>query len=176
VAVQQPLLGMQAPAQGLYPALHAQPQLGLLHVAVANWGAGHGLQPAPHELTLVSARHWPPQLCVPEGHILPHAWLSATQAPAQMRVPVGHVAPQLAPSQVAVPPVGGVQAVHDEAPHEFGEALLTQVLPHRWKPPLQAVMQAWFAPQVALPLLTAGQSAVTQQPSAGTHELSEHFL
>lgn len=49
------------------------------------------------------------------------------------------------PLQVAVPLGGGVQGVHELAPHEFTEVLATHALPHLWKPELQTKSHCWFA-------------------------------
>ena len=42
------------------------------------------------------------------------------------------VKPQFVPSQVAVPPVGAVQAVQEEEPHVAGLLLLAQLFPQAW--------------------------------------------
>jgi hypothetical protein len=103
------------------------------HEAVALVGAVQAVHEAPHELTLVFERHRPLQACVPAGQSTPlQAWVLATQAPAQRRVFAGQAAPQLVPSHVAVPPVGAVHAVHEEAPQVAGEVLLTHAAPQRW--------------------------------------------
>lgn len=42
------------------------------------------------------------------------------------------VKPQLVPSQVAVPPVGAVQAVQEDDPQLAGLLLLAQLFPQAW--------------------------------------------
>jgi hypothetical protein len=49
--------------------------------------------------------------------------------------------PQLVPSHVAAPFVGAGQAVHELVPHDPVEALLEQVLPHRWVPAVHAQLE-----------------------------------
>jgi len=54
-----------------------------------------------------------------------HAAALAMHRPAQIFCMAGHWAPHFTPSQVALPPVGAGQAVH-EAPQVAGSASLTQ--------------------------------------------------
>jgi hypothetical protein len=87
--------------------------------------AGQAVQLAPHEFTLVSAEHRPPQSCVPVGHVPMHAAPVSMQTLAQRFWPVGQLAPHIVPSQVAVPPCGGAHAEHD-VPHDAVAMLLAQ--------------------------------------------------
>ena len=111
------------------------------HVAAdAPVGLGHDAQvEVPHELTLVSGAQSPAQSCVPDGHMPEQDDAIGMQAPAQSFMVAGQVGVQLVPSQVAEPPLGAWQGIHDVGPHELTLALLTQTVPHRWKPGLHAM-------------------------------------
>jgi hypothetical protein len=117
--------------------LHVTPQAVPSQVAVPFAGVGQAVQAlAPHEAGLVFERQRPLQLCEPAAHWFMHAWFVGMQAPAQSFWLAGQVPPQAVPSQVAVPPVGTVQGVH-EAPQVSTAAFETQAPLHRWKPVLQ---------------------------------------
>lgn len=53
------------------------------------------------------------------------------QLPAHSCWPAGHVPPHVVPSQVAVPPEGAEQGVH-EVPHELVLVSLTQLDAQSW--------------------------------------------
>ncbi len=53
------------------------------HVGAPFAGTGQGAQLAPHELTLVLLRHWPPQSCVPGAHMFMQGCVEGWQDPAQ---------------------------------------------------------------------------------------------
>jgi len=114
---------------------------------------GQGEHALPQVLTSVLLTHCVPHRCVPLGqahcpfaHISPPEqtlsqlpqWLLSTvvstQAPLHMVRPRTHVKPQLAPSQVAVAPAGGVHAVHEVVPQLAVEVFDTQLPPHRCWP------------------------------------------
>lgn len=103
---------------------HAVPS----QVAAPLVGVEHGVHEAPHELALVLGWQVPLQSWVPVGQTPRHDAAVAMQVPAHSFMPVGQVPPQVVPSQVAVPPVGVVQAVQAD-PHELVELLLAQVVP-----------------------------------------------
>jgi hypothetical protein len=112
--------------------LQVKPQLVPLQVGVAFATAGHALHEAPHEFVLELLRHWPLQLCVPPGQTPLQAWPFGMQSLAQSLYPPGHTAPHAPPVQVALPPVGTEQGVH-EAPHDEIELLSAHTVPlHRW--------------------------------------------
>ena len=98
----------------LYPVLHVNPHWPLLHVAAEAFaGTGQGVHDEPHELTLVLSKQFPLHSCVPLGQLPLHAMLVGMHAPKQSFWSLGHEPPQDVPSQVAVPPVGGVHGVQD---------------------------------------------------------------
>jgi len=87
------------------------------------------------------------------------------------------VKPHAAPSQVAVPLAGAVQAVHDDVPQLLTPVLATHVVPHRWKPLLHAKPQ--LVPlHVAVALVGAVHGVVHVVPHVaglllGWHELPQ---
>jgi hypothetical protein len=111
--------------------LQAMPQFEPSQVAVPlEAGAGHGEQRVPHEAALVLDAQMPLQLWVAPAHVPLQAALASMHTPLQSCLP-GHDEPQARPSQVATPPVGAVQAMHDDVPQLAMSVLLTQVAPHR---------------------------------------------
>jgi hypothetical protein len=106
---------------------------------VAPVGTGQGVHELPHELTESLARHWPSQLCVAPVHMFMHAVPSGMQVPAHSCLPAGHAPPQRPPLQVAVPPAGAGQGVH-ELPQVAGSLSLTQRPSHRCEPGLQVTV------------------------------------
>ena len=88
---------------------------------------------------------------------------------------MAQVNPHAVPSQVAVPLVGAVHAVHDVVPQLLVLVLATHVDPHRWKPLLQ-VNPHWVPSQVAVALAGAVHGVVQLVPQVagllfGWHEL-----
>jgi hypothetical protein len=133
---QQLALVMHCVPHFLYPVAQVKPQARAVptssHVAWPFAGMGQGVQLAPHELMLASARHWPPHSCVPGAHSFMHCWDVGMHAPAQRNSPVGQVAPQAWPSHVAATaPAGLGQGVHD-VPQWAGWSLATHWPLHRW--------------------------------------------
>ena len=143
--------------------MHWIPQLPVeLQVAVALAGAVHGLQSVPQELGLVFDRHWPLQLWLPLGQTPPQAAPVGMQSLPHNLYPFGQAGTQLPLVQLALPPVGTEQTVHDEPQNEI-ELSSAQTFPQRWKPVLQEMPQVWPALQVAVPLAGLGHSAAAQQ-------------
>ena len=133
-AVQQALFATQVgvPGQFLNPATQAMPQLVPSQVALPfEGGLGQAEHRVPQVATLVSDEQVPLQSCVPIGQVPPQGCPVLIQAPEQIRWSVGQVVPQATPLQVAVPPVGTGQAIHDEAPQFSVSRLSTQRLPHK---------------------------------------------
>jgi hypothetical protein len=96
------------------PALHMEPQLLPLQVAVAFAGVGHMVQDVePHDVTLVFDWHVPEQSCAPAAQTPMQDCACGIQMPAHSLEPPGQAPPHDVPSQVAVPPVGTGHAVHD---------------------------------------------------------------
>jgi hypothetical protein len=129
-AVQHLPAGMQACSHRLNPGEQVKSQLVPLQVATPLSGIAQGAQLTPHEFTLTLLRHWPAQSCVPMAQLFMQGEVMGIQLPAQSACPTGHAAPQLWPSQVAVPPVGAVQAVQ-EVPQLAGNVLSTHLPPQR---------------------------------------------
>jgi len=174
-AVQQLAAAMHAVAQLLYPFAHVKSQTVPLHVAAPLSGTGQGSQLAPHELTLVFVRHWPPQACVVAGQVVTHDCVGETQAPAHSCWPMSQAPPQLWPSHVAAPPAGGVQGAHD-MPQLAGSLLSTHRPLQTWKPPLHVRLHVCVAVQVPVPFAGVPQSALVQQPPMGTQVASGQAL
>jgi hypothetical protein len=173
-SLQQRELAMQAPLQSLNPASHRKAHAPFAHVGVAFATAGQAEQLPPHEFTLVFERQRPLQSCVPEGHVPMQAMAFAMQASAQTFSPVGQLAPQVVPSQVAAPPCGAEQA-EQEVPHDAGEVSSAQPPLQTWKPVPHKRPQRWLALQVAVPWVTAGQSAAVQQLAAAMHVVPQRL-
>ena len=123
-STQQPDAGIQAAPQRLKPPPQVKSHAVPLHVGAPLVGTGQGSQLGPHELTLVLARHWPLQSCVPAAHWFMHFCDVEMQVPAQRCLPSGHTPPQVWPSQVAVPPAGAAHAEQD-VPQWVGIVLST---------------------------------------------------
>jgi hypothetical protein len=117
-----------SPSQSAKPALQVNPHAPAAQLARALAGVGQGAQLVPQVATEVS-------LAQP----VPQRWKPTLQAKSHA-----------VPSHVAVPLDGIEQAVHDVAPHVAGDALLTQLLPHRCVSGPHAMPQT-PATQVALP-------------------------
>jgi hypothetical protein len=109
-------------------------QLPCWQLASAFSGARQGMQVGPQKFTSFWGTQVPLQSRWPAGQP-PQTWLAGRQAPAQSFVPWGHSAPHLTPSQVALPPAGTGQGLHD-APQLIGLSSFRQVSRHRWKPAL----------------------------------------
>lgn len=107
------------------------PQLVPSHVALPLGSVGHGLHAAPHEVTLVSLAQRLPHTWLPLGHTPRHGAVASMQVPAQSFWVPGQVPPHCVPSQVEVPPVGGVHAMQ-AVPQEFTSELLTHTPAQRW--------------------------------------------
>jgi hypothetical protein len=100
------------------------------HLTWALAGARHGAQLAPQKLTSSTGTHMPLQSRCPEGQTPLQAWLVGMQAPAHSFVPWGHSAPHRVPSQVAFPPMGTGQGVH-ELPQLLGLESVLQLSSQR---------------------------------------------
>lgn len=100
-------------------------------------GTGQGVQEEPHELTLASSKQLPLQSWVPLGQVPLHAMFVAMQAPTHNFCPLGQAPPHDVPSQVAVPPIGGVHGVQDML-QLFASVELTQSPPQTWYPAWQS--------------------------------------
>jgi hypothetical protein len=124
-------------------------------------GTTHGAQAAPHEFTLEFGAQAPPQSCVIAGHWFVQAFCIGMHVPAHTFWPPGQVTPHLVPSQLAVPPVGGAQAVH-EVPHVCGSRLLAHAFPHWWVPDGHEHIPLTQTPPAA-------QSLASQQSLDGMH-------
>ena len=112
-------------------------------VALAPVGLGHAVHDVvPQVSALVLAAQIPAQLCVPAGHTPEHAAAASMQVPAQSFMPVGQAGRHVVPSQVTLPPVGIVHAVHEVVPQLPTSRLLTQRLPQVWNPVLHAMPHA----------------------------------
>jgi hypothetical protein len=174
-ATQQLDDAMQAPPQRLKPIAQVKSQAVPLHVGAPWSGTEQGSQLVPHEFGLLLDRHWPLQSCVPMGHMFMQGCVVGVHAPAHSRWPIWQSPPQVCPSQVDVPPWGGVHASQD-MPQWAGSLLSTHCPPQRWKPFLHARPQLWPAVQDARPLAGVPQSAAVQQPPMGTHVASGQAL
>lgn len=120
------------PGQFLNPEAQAMPQLVPSQVALPfDGGAGQAEHRLPQEATLVSDEQVPLQSWVPSRQVPPQDCVVLRQAPEQIRWSVGQVVPQATPLQVAVPPAGTGQAVHNVAPQFAVSRLSTQRLPQR---------------------------------------------
>jgi hypothetical protein len=166
---------MQPAPQALKPAWQLNAQLAPSHVAAPLSGAGQGAHRVPHDITLASVRHCPPQSCVPDGHCPMQTWSAGMHAFAQSRWPVGHAAPHVVPSHVAVPPVGAGQGSQD-APQCSMAAPSTHTPPHAWKRVVHASWHARAGEQVAIPFGGVPQSCEVQQPPSGAQVPSGHDL
>jgi hypothetical protein len=135
-----------------------KPQLVPLQVAVASAGGEQAVHDvAPHELVNALLTH----------------------APEQSWYPLAQVKPQLVPSHVAVAFATVGQAVH-ELPHVAVALLLTQVVPHSWKPvaqwPASTPASGFPPPSLASAPLdesspASGGGALTSSlPASGTGE------
>jgi hypothetical protein len=80
----------------------------------------------PHELTLVFASQKPLQAWLPRSHAPEQAAVMAMQTPLHTFWFVGQAVPHAPLAQVAEPPVGTLQAVHD-VPHVATSVLLTHL-------------------------------------------------
>jgi hypothetical protein len=123
-STQQPEAGMQTGPQRLKPPTQVKSHDVPLQRGAPLAGSGQGSQPAPQELMLALARHWPLQSCVPAGHWFRHFWEVEMQAPAHSCSLSGHRPPQVWPSHVAVPPVGAAH-VEQDVPQWAGIMLST---------------------------------------------------
>jgi hypothetical protein len=158
----------QAPPQGVKPVAQVMPQVVPSHVAEPFVGTGHAVQEDPHVRTAVLSAQAFPQACEPLGHAAPQvpllqlavpppvgagqAWPQApqlagsvcsfTQPAVHCVSPEGHCVPHFVPSQVAVPPAGAEQALHELVPQLLIDVLLTQLVPQRWVPLGQAQVPA----------------------------------
>jgi hypothetical protein len=134
-SAQQSELAMQPAPHLLKPASHWKPQVPVppatVQVGAPSVTAGHAVQLAPHEFTLVSERHRPPQSCVPAAQTPMHACPSGMQTLAQSFLPVGQLAPHVVPLHVAAPPVGGEHAVQ-EVPQLAVEVSLAHMPLQAW--------------------------------------------
>jgi hypothetical protein len=97
------------------PAVHVNPHVSPVHVAVAFAGTGHTVHAAPHAVGSVGAVHLPPHACDGGVQVIPH--VSATH--------------------VAAPPAGTGQGVH-AGPHAVGSVLVAHLPAHAWKSGLHA--------------------------------------
>src|SRR5262245_41046290 len=96
------------------------PQEVPLQVAMQLGSVGQGVHEAPQELTLVSLEQRPLQSWVPEGHMPLQAFCMGMHWVMQSLSVGPQAPPHWRPSQVAVPPLGGVQGVQ-EVPQLAGE-------------------------------------------------------
>ena len=108
--------------------LQVNPQLVPSQVAVPFMGVEHAVHDMPHEFALVFGWQVPLQSWLPLAQTPEQDAVEAMQTPAHSFMPDGQVPPHIVPSQVAVPPVGTVQAVQLE-PQELIAVLLTHELP-----------------------------------------------
>lgn len=110
-------------------------------------GSAQGEQREPHVAGEVLLAQMPLQRCVPgrASQLPPQGRLAAMQLPAQSCVPPGHERPHDRPSQVAVPPAGMGQALHEVVPQLEVRLLATHgPVPagHWWYPVLQTMPHA----------------------------------
>ena len=103
---------------------HAVPS----QVAVPCIGIVHAVHDVPQVLGLAFGWQMPEQSCVPEPQTPAHEAVASMHAPAHSFIPDGQVPPHVVPSQVAVPPVGTGQAVHN-VPHPAVLVLAMQAPP-----------------------------------------------
>jgi hypothetical protein len=85
----------------------------------------------PHEFTLVFESHTPPQSWLPMSHAVEQVAVEAMQEPEHSFWFAGQAPPHVPFVQVAVPPLGTAQAVHDE-PHVATSVVLTHLPLQRW--------------------------------------------
>ena len=111
-SVSQPFAA--SPSQFAKFVAHVKPQLLPSQVDVALAGATQGVQLAPHVATAEFATQAPPQAWKPALQVIPHA----------------------VPSQLAMPFIGTVHALHEEAPQVAVLALDTHAPAHAWNPGL----------------------------------------
>ncbi len=166
--MQQPLVGMHWVPHALNVALHWMPHLVPSQVAEPFEGVGQGVQEVPHEFTSLFGAQAPSQSCVIAGHWFMHAFCVGIQVPAQSFWPIGQVAPHLVPSQVASPPLGGMQAEH-EVPQCFGSRLLTQAPVHSCCPDGQLHVPS-------LQVAPFAQSRASQHWLDGMHWVPQLFV
>jgi hypothetical protein len=114
------------------PAPHVNEQAVPLQLEVAPVGAAHAAHDVPQELVLVFDAQMPLQSCVPVPHTPAHDALPSMHVPAHSLVPAGQAGMHAVPSQVTLPPVGLMQAVHETVPQLPVSMLLTHLAPHRW--------------------------------------------
>jgi hypothetical protein len=131
------LLGLHdaaAPSPHLWKfCRQVKPQTPFSQVALALAGTVHGVHEVPHEFTSVSGAQVPLHRWRPAGHMPAQGMPGGRQAllVGHSDVPVGQVPPHVVPSQLAVPPVGAMHAVHD-VPQFAGSMFDTQASPQRW--------------------------------------------
>jgi hypothetical protein len=112
------------------PARQVKAQSVPLQLASAFAGGLQARHAGPQAFTSVMDTQLPPQSRWPPGQTPLQAWDMGMQAPAQSFVPPGQRLPQAAPSQVASPPVGTAQGMH-EPPHVLTSVSLTHASPQR---------------------------------------------
>lgn len=113
------------------PAPQVNEQAVPSQLPVAPVGVEHPVHDIPQELVLVFEAQMPLQSCVPAPHTPAHDALPSMHVPAHSLVPAGQAGMHAVPSQVTLPPVGLMQAVHDVVPQLPVSVLLTHLAPHR---------------------------------------------
>jgi hypothetical protein len=115
------------PPHSRKPPRQVNPQSLPLQRASALAGGRHCLQAGPQKFVSLGTQ-LPLQSCLPSGQTPMQGWPMGMHAPAQRVVPEGQRVPQTVPSQVASPPSGAGQGVH-ELPQLAGSRSERQVSP-----------------------------------------------